>query len=343
MADKGTDIRSITGALGFGSYFDVRGRLSIADIFKPKKRCGLYALFFANGDGYIGRTIDVVRRFAGHRANHEDIAEIAFRPMSESEQDHEERLTIAACEARHVRLRNIQFVSVVIGETDLDLVLPPAQQAHWLRSYDHASHPLHRPNDESLRRRYEKRFTALEGRRQWPVMRSILQEYVATCLPIADRTELSFWSVSCLPGNLYRGRRQLARLNINWQEVMTAGTYADDGSVWFTFHVRRSILTEHGFEAPSFGSLVDHKYAPGGDDQVEIVADEAATGDVLSMIKGHAFRAAAKDFNLNLMRKGANNFARFHCFALADSILKPKHIPFRPVITDATPSLPKRW
>ena len=337
-SNQGTDIRTITGALGFDSYLDIRSRISVADLFKPKRRCGLYALYFANGEGYIGRTVDVARRFCGHRLNHEDIAEIAFRPLRESDQDREERIAIGVCEAARVRLRNIQFVSVVVGETDLDMIFPVDQQIQWLQSDKRASSLLRRPNDEDLRRRYQKRFNALEARRQWPILQPVLREYLATCIPTPDQTELSFWSISCLSGQLYNRGRLLARLNLNWQEVMSVGMDAASGSIWITFHVRRSILEARKFIVPKFASLVDHHYAPGGSDQVKIWANEMSPGDILSIIQDDAFRAAAKDFNLNLMRKGANNFARFHCFALADAIMKPEHVPFRPAGRRTTPS-----
>ena len=63
-----TDIRTITNDLGFGTYAFVRDRISVADLFKPNRRCGLYALHFANADGYVGMSIDVVRRIVGSPA-----------------------------------------------------------------------------------------------------------------------------------------------------------------------------------------------------------------------------------------------------------------------------------
>jgi hypothetical protein len=125
----------ITGDLGFGPYAFVRDRISVADLFKPNRRCGLYALHFANGDGYVGKSVDVVRRFVGHRQNHDDIVEIAFRLVPAPDQDREERAAIAACEVAAVRLRNIQFMSVVLGDADLDTVISRDEQAVWLRSY----------------------------------------------------------------------------------------------------------------------------------------------------------------------------------------------------------------
>jgi hypothetical protein len=138
---------------------------------------------------------------------------------------------------------------------------------------------------------------------------------------------LSFWSVTCLAAKNHDGQRLLMRLNIFWQEVMTVGLDTVTGTLWYTFHVRQSVLKQAGFKVPTFARLRDHRYDPGGQDQVQVIADDDHAGDALRLLADPAFVAAAKDFNLNLMRKGPNNFARFHCFALADRMLRPRHLP----------------
>ena len=330
IGSPGTDIRTITSNLGFGPYSFVRDRISVADLFRPGDRCGLYALHFANGDGYVGKTIDVVRRFAGHRQNHDDIVEIAFRLVPAQDQDREERAAITRCEAAGVRLRNIQFMSIVLGDADLDTVVSQETQAEWLRSLHRTTTFKERPDDLALRRRYETRFAQLKNRRQWPLLQPVLQEYAATCLPAPDRTELSFWSITCLAARSFEGQRLLARLNIFWQEVMTVGLDTAMGKLWYTFHVRQSVLQRAGFRVPVFARLHEHRYDPGGQDQVQVIANDDHAGDTLRLLADPAFVAAAKDFNLNLMRKGANNFARFHCFALADHMLRPQYSPLIP-------------
>ncbi|MGO9672769.1 MAG: hypothetical protein ACLPSF_01110, partial [Methylocella sp.] len=155
----GTDIRETVSRIGFGDFMDVQLRLTIADLFPKSSRCGLYAMHFANGEGYIGRTINIVQRFHGHRGNHDDIVALSFRPLPARDQDREERAAIAACEASGVHLRNIQFASFMTSESnDLDLILPLEEQNAWLQ--DSAAHcrSTERPDDADLRRRYRSRF-----------------------------------------------------------------------------------------------------------------------------------------------------------------------------------------
>ena len=53
----------------------VAGRASIADLFRPSKRCGLYILHFDNGEFYAGQAIDVTRGYVQHRKVHSDICD----------------------------------------------------------------------------------------------------------------------------------------------------------------------------------------------------------------------------------------------------------------------------
>src|SRR4028118_633327 len=74
-------VRSITvlAELGFTYSTNVEGCTSIADLFKPKKRCGIYVLHFADGAFYVGKALDVTRRYVQHRKTHTDIEKITFK------------------------------------------------------------------------------------------------------------------------------------------------------------------------------------------------------------------------------------------------------------------------
>jgi hypothetical protein len=59
--------------LGFSRVSHVQGGASIADLFKPHERCGIYVLHFTNGEFYAGQAVDVTRRYVQHRETHKDI------------------------------------------------------------------------------------------------------------------------------------------------------------------------------------------------------------------------------------------------------------------------------
>lgn len=63
----------------FDEAFDVKGRLSISDLFpKSKKRCGIYLLNFSDNTFYIGQAINAVKRFSQHRKNYNNIVRYWF-------------------------------------------------------------------------------------------------------------------------------------------------------------------------------------------------------------------------------------------------------------------------
>ena len=85
-------------AMGFSPWRQVHGRASIADYFKPRRRCGIYVLGFSNGEFYAGQALDVTRRYAQHRKTYYDIEQMAFRPLARSKLNEEERSLIGCLE-----------------------------------------------------------------------------------------------------------------------------------------------------------------------------------------------------------------------------------------------------
>jgi hypothetical protein len=99
--------------------------------------------------------------------------------------------------------------------------------------------------------------------------------------------------------------------------------FRDEGEEQARFHfqVRRSIFAD-GFKnselLPPVITLINEWYQPGGHDQIAVEIYDLTY--VLGLLELPWFRRAAKDMNLNLMRKGANLYASNHCFALIDAI-----------------------
>ena len=268
---SGFDIRNSAARLGFGDFVSVELRLSVADLFPKSNRCGLYAIHFGNGEGYIGRTVNMVQRFTSHRTNHDDIVALAFRPLAASQQDREERAAISACEVDGVHLRNLQFASIVIGETDVDQILSPEAQTTWLSNNRSALSSSRLIEDADLRRKYKKRFELLCQSLHWPAVRNVLQDYVQHCVPAPKRTEMSFWAISCFPST-----ECAARINIHWQEVLAV--FLGKNSIVFTFQLRRSILESSRHQWPMEFLRIEHCYEPGGADRDSDRSARAATG-----------------------------------------------------------------
>lgn len=311
---------ALLNKLGFSTLHQASGRQSVADIFRPGRRCGIYLLGFENGEWYVGQAVDVVRRFAQHRITHGDIALVAFAECSRNQLNDTERRCIHALEAGGVRLRNIAQMSVVQGERDLDLVISPQQQQDWLQDPEALSDTTRHVQDDALRSRLLPRLQALQKLEQAEEALYILGLYLDTAIPAPRKTELTFWMVSCLPYGL-KEPALLYRLSLNMQETLSV--FLEDGALWASFHLAsspfeqalgtdwRGILQAEGFQTRP------HAYNPGGHDQFQLVA--FGVPDIVDVICHGVSGGAMALLNLRLMRKGPTFYGTSHNLALVDA------------------------
>jgi len=310
---------SVLEEMGFSRWRFVQGHASIADVFKPSRRCGIYVLGFSNGEFYAGRSEDVTRRYVQHRKTHTDIEQIAFKQMPKSKLVVEEREVIERLEREGCPLRNIIIVSLPKGESDFDLVMPPEEQKRWLNDLGYTDDGSERRVDPELRRRYQERFQRFLDMPRAEEALDVLRTYVKVGVPAIRRGDVSFWACSCLPT-----KDVYSRVNINWQEVFTL--FTPDNDLWFSLHLARSPLVEVLGDRESLllkrhPTLMyeDHRYVPGGPDQVNYYLRGARAAK--EFLADEDVVRAIRLFNLRLMQKGPCNFGRYHCMALADRLV----------------------
>lgn len=322
--------------LGFDKYIYAKDRLSLADCFTKNNRCGIYILHFQNGEYYVGLAIDVINRHAQHRLNHLDIEYISFKEVNKEKLVTVEKQTVYALENLKKSLRNINLVSIVTGDTDLDLIVSSEVQQQWSNyQLDFESIETNRFDYPDLRRKYSTKFTKLKSSKYFGQICEILQAYVLNAILLPYKTEYSFWCCSCLPA----GRNKVfSRVNIFWQEVFTLYEdefiMIDDKKIFkdlaVSIHLCKSKLFEHYSEQELQEKYIslelsDHFYEPGGQDQQNIIIGAV---DFLNLLDDTPILDAIKEFNLRLMRKGGCIFNRYHCFDLADEALRIDNLEF---------------
>ena len=318
--------------LDFPEWLDVTQRKSIADLYPSKiSRRGLYVLGFADGARYLGRTNDFVRRLGQHRKNHPDIERVTFKRVALRDQSDLERADIHALEAGGMRLRNIAEMSLIVGERDLDDLVSAEEQLRWLDDPNSVADDSDRPDDPGLRDRYARRYAAFTSLDQAADAIDVLARYLPVALPAPRRTEMSFWSLSCLPSN---GRYDVvARMNLNMQEVLTLQIRG--AVVLGSFHLASSAFVRTlgpkwrtSFQRRGLDST-DHAYKPGGHDQFNVHVSGVAR--IREFLDWDVAQEAMRTLNLNLMRKGPSYYGANHCFQLADAALsttpKPVDLP----------------
>lgn len=257
------NLDQLLNELGFPEAEFVYGRASIADLFSPDRRCGIYILYFSGNEFYCGQSVEVTRRYVEHRKVHTDIERLAFKEIPKEQLNPTEAFTIRKLESDGFRLRNISLTSIPYGESDLDLIIPPEEQRKWCNDLNFVDYSGTRVSNPDLRRKYRSRYERFIKLPFAQEVVSFLQEYVQTCIPAPLRTEISFWSCSCLPGNQNKDAEILVRINIYWQEVLTI--FRQNSTLGFSFHMTKTTwLADKKIRWRYSARQYDHQYTPGG-------------------------------------------------------------------------------
>jgi hypothetical protein len=316
--------KSIKQELGFTMVYEVEGRSSIADLFKPSHRCGIYILNFSNGEWYVGQAKDVTRRFVQHTKTHSDISKMSFREFNPNQLNDVEQRTIHTLERQGYRLRNVVFTSEVIGERDFDLIMPREQQNIWLSDLSFQDIAGRRLNDSILHQRGERNFLHWMEYPKAKDILEVLNQYIMTAIPAVFRSEAVFWSLTCLP-NYSSDTVIFNRVNINMQEVFTISAPKNiPNQIDYSLHLAHTPLRKAygpGLIRLWHKAQVVHQiYEPGGEDQVCLFITNTAT--MVNLLQEKPILSAIRLFNLRLMRKGPTKWSRNHCINLVDQILE---------------------
>lgn len=321
---------AIVSSLGFGGDgHSVKGRVSISDLFPvSKNRCGIYLLQFSDNTFYLGQALDAVRRFAQHRKNYDTIVHHWFQPVSKAQLDEVEQRLIRKAEREGLLLTNKTFVTNVIGQTDLDLLIPPSAQEEWVANglpLDNEGVDLAKSADEKFQVKYRQEFQVLSRKPAYSQIRALLRFYITLCLPAFRKTELSFWALSCLPSTNKGTYPRFFSLNINGMEAMVAGTekvterpftfVVVTGAVFVSIAERKRFVLTYDCDVEA------SKYRAAGVDQLRIYFPSMVC--LLNALKNEAtLRHSIREMNLRLMRRGGTIFSPYHCFDLVRDVLK---------------------
>jgi hypothetical protein len=305
-------IEAYLNRLGFPQSVPTLGRTSIADLYSKDKRCGIYVLHCSSDEYYVGQAVDVVRRYAQHRHTHRDILRISFKRVSEAQLNFEEQETVHALESKSVFLRNVHLVRFPAGETDFDFVMSFEDQQRWLQDLDYIDLQGERIVDMELRRRYTRKFVRFTQLPKSEDAIAMMRKYVMNCIPAVKRSEVSFWSCSCLPG---KNDQLYGRINVGWQVVFDV--YVIANHLYCRWYMPRQLARRvyNPLRLRFQYHVVNSSLKAGGLDQVVFETPD------LEDIQNKRLLLAVREFNLGLMRKSATPFGRYHCLDLADRLV----------------------
>ncbi len=187
---------------GFPEPYRVQGRESIANIFAKTKRSGIYVLHCADETYYIGKSVDVTRRYVQHRPNHPDIILISFKQVPEAEHIIAERELKYLLQQQGFALRGSEDIDLPPYKADFDPIMAPADQERWLHDCALVDLSGSRMVNPPLRSTYHGKFLQLQKRPYFADVVDVLRAYTRLGLPRARASEDSFWACSCLPNRM---------------------------------------------------------------------------------------------------------------------------------------------
>ena len=267
------DLSTLLKDLGFLRTYEVSELAPLVKLFTHKRKCGIYVLHFINGEVYAGQAINVLRRYSQHCKTYSDIIKVSFKAVALSNLNGEEVTIIRALEKAGYHIRNIVHASITYAPSSFDEIMPPDEQEKWLGSLTYQNLDGERKDDPELRRKYTRNYERLLLKPSAEEIIEVVREYVRIGIPSPIRSEMFYWSCSCLPTS---DKRIYVRININWQEVFAV--YVEQGKPLFVFNVAKSPLELKlgKYRVFRFDKFLQHPtlyrfkqgYVPGGQDQI---------------------------------------------------------------------------
>ena len=317
--------------LGFPAPVDVRERYGIGGMYpNVARRTGIYLLVLADAYFYIGQARDVVRRFAQHRKTFgARIVAFSFISMPLKALNAAESRLIREGEKGGLPLEQTDWKSQIYGSSDLDVLFDGAEYATWLANpavhFAGSSWPL-QEIEPGRASRDRQSFDQMLKHQNIEDLLDALRVFVVECIPAAKTTVPDYWSISCLPSTNRSTYPRLICVSAHVMEILVIGHEKNDkATLWGFLVVARSPLEEE------YGSLdkaakalklyidAERPYKSAGVDQCRI--DFEDLDQFRNLLKSEVARRAAGRLMYNVMRKGVNRYAKYHCTALASAIL----------------------
>lgn len=319
-------------SFGFGSFNEVANAWSVGQLFPTRNRCGLYVLGFADGEFYVGISIDIPKRFSQHRKKYEDIVYFTYMLETQDRQRALEEKIIHTLEAQGIVLRNVEHSSIPRGASDLDLVVEPARQEAWIAGHELQQEKCERPVNQSLYSSYKDSYRKFKALPVACDTLRFLRSYLDASILDWRKTEVSFWGGGCLSPAGYKTIKYklptVARINIYRQEVLTIAQDMEFNGeripVAISFHAASSPLVSlpkrQGDQVAGHSGVYfwGHKYKCGGHDQTSFIA--AGFDAAAKLLEDDSMRRGFRILNTRLMMKGPCLWKGNHCLPMVEHL-----------------------
>ncbi|WP_285184508.1 GIY-YIG nuclease family protein [Rhodococcus sp. MEB041] len=166
----------------------------------------MYLFEAENHEAYIGISTDLRSRLKQHAQRHMDIAAFRLREVDAAplELRSIERSLVHSAQKAGFTLRNREHAMTLSGESVIDAVVTPEEQAEWLRDPRalNATDVVVGPEYSSGQlAAHTSSFDRLQQHPRGSEIVNAVAAYLSACVPFPARTEGTFWTVSCFPGS----------------------------------------------------------------------------------------------------------------------------------------------
>ena len=315
MASYRADVDRWADGAGFGSTRKFHGRKTTIGGSAGARQAGFYLLMFRDDSYYLGESVDLRARMAGHAAYWgPEIDEVRFIRQNMSKQDLrsvERGLIYELNKIVPQRCRNKTHTNLTFGNNALDEYLTDDEQQEWLAhpaAFNGAEPMVLKPMTEGQSVKYSTAAQRFRSHPLQPEATRILRDYLENCVPSPRRTEFQGWSVST---GTYGGARLLC-VTVGKMETFVA--FADlSGFVV----VRKSIILQNSKTLKEFTKnrpgvrFKERQYNDSGADTAIFFADTPSAFQAL--LSDPSIRTAAARLVLDVMRKHPCVYTRYHC------------------------------
>lgn len=280
-----------------------------------RKLCGIYVLEFADGERYVGQTVNLTIRLADHRRRWTDVVAVSFTECGRERLDDLERTMITDSE-REFTLRNKVYTKMPGGNAPIDLVVDLQQQQEWLAGVQPA-YPLdERTRAAERRRRTRPKADQLAAHPAFDMALADLTAYVDAVIPWPSVTGGLYWGVSAMPGTARTAdRHRLFTVNAHNVELMYSFYNIGPGDAWVRINTASDVIAARDRRGLDIEQH-DFYRSYGTCDTITVRG-----GTVAEVLSRPSVLVAARTMALGLMKKGPSVFAKFHADDLLDSVL----------------------
>ena len=210
------------------------------------------------------------------------------------------------------------------GTKGLRRFLTAEQQRSWMEGEARPQEGDERSESLEQRFKYAARFEKLLRRPQAQDVLDILRLYGELCLPIPQRTERHYWSVSCLPST---SDKPLVRVNASWMELFTLLPDGDGLRARFILHLS-DFTTDGSLEPDHLDRAFIEQCVVRPEDVSHFLWKADTFGvkvrgasSIRKLLANPRALRAIRHFNLTHMNRGRSAYQASHCYSVADYML----------------------